>query len=825
MHIGDLDASSTIANATRWRANVRVTVHSDAHAGLSRAVVTGYWGESTTTVASCTTRPDGGCTVSNNQVSASVASIAFTVTGVTHPSYVYDAAANHDPDGDSTGAVITANRPAALAPTPTVTPSQTPTNTPLPTDAPTATPTEEPTATPTATEEPTSTPTEEPTSTPTPTEEPTATPTATEAPTATPTEEPTSTPTPTEEPTATPTATEEPTSIPTEEPTPTPTETPTATPTPSLLDSLVASWEMEESGLAMRSDASGHGFDLIPSSAIASVIGINGNAASFDVASGQRLYHNGATRLNTHRSHTVTGFIKVATLPSFGNYRTVLQTAASWSGYGGITLKAAYNKQLALIAYQGTNNASLVCHARYRENAWTFFAARVTVEGDAVHLEAWSDEDGMLSKHEGISGTLTMAPDNPIFGVGGGMGVAPSGAWFDGPIDQLRVWNRVLTPEELNRIWNNGAGWPLPGSILPTPTPTDTPTPTPTPTPLATATDGPTPTPTLTPAPTATPAVDLLAGLIGYWKMEEAAGERRANSAPGSHIGAFVETGGQVATAPGHIFPLALHFTGATYTSHLSVEGGRAGFGELETAVGPEVGRTWAFWLRPRGYPTLTNPLHYHTVWVRGSGAGNTGGPSGGECFNLNNDRAFWGNMGNYPEGGAFAHGPAVPALDQWVLYLMRYDPVADRFDVKRVTATGWINGDNVLQEVGPSASVPYQVVELTIGKPWQRTSTEPPHPDGYLNADVGPIALWNRAITEAEAVAYFNNGAGLDLIPFPAVTATPTATPTLTGEPIATPTPTASSTATPTPGETPTAMTLIMARVAPALYNTGQQR
>jgi hypothetical protein len=101
-------------------------------------------------------------------------------------------------------------------------------------------------------------------------------------------------------------------------------------------------------------------------------------------------------------------------------------------------------------------------------------------------------------------------------------------------------------------------------------------------------------------------------------------------------------------------------------------------------------------------------------------------------------------------------------------------------------------------------------VVELTIGKPWQRTSTEPPHPDGYLDADIGPIALWNRAITEAEAVAYFNSGAGVDLLPGAGPTTTPTATPTPTEEPSATPTPD---------------MTPVMARPAPARYNAGRQR
>lgn len=37
--------------------------------------------------------------------------IRFTVTGVTMSERVYDGAANHDPDADSTGTVIVVNRP------------------------------------------------------------------------------------------------------------------------------------------------------------------------------------------------------------------------------------------------------------------------------------------------------------------------------------------------------------------------------------------------------------------------------------------------------------------------------------------------------------------------------------------------------------------------------------------------------------------------------------------------------------------------------------------------------------------------------------------
>ena len=87
-------------------------------------------------------------------------------------------------------------------------------------------------------------------------------------------------------------------------------------------------------------------------------------------------------------------------------------------------------------------------------------------------------------------------------------------------IDELAIFNRALSPTEIQAIYNAGSGGKCKGTptptptatatftptptatFTPTPTPTFTPTPTPTPTPQA----SPTPTSTPTPTPTATPA-------------------------------------------------------------------------------------------------------------------------------------------------------------------------------------------------------------------------------------------------------------------------------------------------------------------------------
>jgi hypothetical protein len=61
---------------------------------------------------SCTTNVAGFCTLTRNNLYLSTdSSISFTVTGITYAGYVYDAAANHDPDGDSDGTMIVVQKP------------------------------------------------------------------------------------------------------------------------------------------------------------------------------------------------------------------------------------------------------------------------------------------------------------------------------------------------------------------------------------------------------------------------------------------------------------------------------------------------------------------------------------------------------------------------------------------------------------------------------------------------------------------------------------------------------------------------------------------
>jgi PKD repeat protein len=102
MHVGDLDGASTVQRNT-WTATVAISLHDSAHAPVPNAVVTALWSDGAG--SSCTTDAVGRCVVSKSGIPRKAA-ISLAVTGARQDPFFYDAAANHDADGDSDGTGI-----------------------------------------------------------------------------------------------------------------------------------------------------------------------------------------------------------------------------------------------------------------------------------------------------------------------------------------------------------------------------------------------------------------------------------------------------------------------------------------------------------------------------------------------------------------------------------------------------------------------------------------------------------------------------------------------------------------------------------------------
>jgi hypothetical protein len=115
-HVSDLDATSSIVNASTWQATVTIGVHDQNHTPLAGVVVSRSWnpagsngGPNNTTT--CTTNAAGQCLLSRRFSRATVPSATMTVTNLAGAGGSYQSANNHEPDGDSNGTSITITRP------------------------------------------------------------------------------------------------------------------------------------------------------------------------------------------------------------------------------------------------------------------------------------------------------------------------------------------------------------------------------------------------------------------------------------------------------------------------------------------------------------------------------------------------------------------------------------------------------------------------------------------------------------------------------------------------------------------------------------------
>lgn len=105
MHVGDLEGASIVKK--NWRAEVTITVHDVGEGLVAGATVSGGWSGDASGTRSCITDGSGTCTVSTAELPKKTTQTAiFTVTGVAHASLTYEAADNHDPQGNSNDTII-----------------------------------------------------------------------------------------------------------------------------------------------------------------------------------------------------------------------------------------------------------------------------------------------------------------------------------------------------------------------------------------------------------------------------------------------------------------------------------------------------------------------------------------------------------------------------------------------------------------------------------------------------------------------------------------------------------------------------------------------
>jgi hypothetical protein len=342
-----------------------------------------------------------------------------------------------------------------------------------------------------------------PTVTPEPTETFTPTPTETAVPTPTPTDTPM--PLPTETPVPAPTETPQPTA--TYTPTPTETATPAETPTPTATpfcgeDGLIIHYAMDENG----------GTTLVDSAPPANTGTIYGAPTWVPGVHDHALYFHGASDyvrspddycLDVQSALTIALWVKPEQLATQDMVKKAVKDTVD--GYE-ITLATGSGSPSPNKVFFRLNDAT--SGNTYRVASTTNYPT----DGNTwIHVAGTYDGTTMRIYYNGalqgsVAGPPAINTNNEPLRVGQN----DASRFFKGAMDDVRVYNRALSGEEIAGL----------AALPPTPTPTETYTPMPTetytPTPTETYTPMPTetytPTPTETPVPTPTPTATLCSG-------------------------------------------------------------------------------------------------------------------------------------------------------------------------------------------------------------------------------------------------------------------------------------------------------------------------
>jgi hypothetical protein len=113
LHVSFVDAVITSGKngkgTPHWSVSATVEAHGADERVIAGATLRVTWSGART--LSCVTGTDGRCTFNTGALSAKQPSVTLTVLGVSAPSSVYHAPANHDPAGNATGMSMTYLKP------------------------------------------------------------------------------------------------------------------------------------------------------------------------------------------------------------------------------------------------------------------------------------------------------------------------------------------------------------------------------------------------------------------------------------------------------------------------------------------------------------------------------------------------------------------------------------------------------------------------------------------------------------------------------------------------------------------------------------------
>jgi len=261
---------------------------------------------------------------------------------------------------------------------------------------------------------------------------------------------------------------------------------------------LVGYWKFDEGSGTTAADSSGNNNTGTVNGGAAWTTGKLNQALSFDRAN-DYVNAGSASSLDnietTGSGLTVSAWIYARSYGYGNNGMIVSKGSANMNGHWRFMFAGAANYLIFVKDYSGANDLYLYVDfpASYF-NIWKHVV--VTWDGSTsasnIHIFINGVQAATKSSSDGVGGKVSDASN--FLAIGAADDYGSGNYFFDGLIDEVRIYNRALSASDVSELYNYTGGG--------TPTPTSSPTPTPSPTATPSATPTPTPTPSATPTPT-----------------------------------------------------------------------------------------------------------------------------------------------------------------------------------------------------------------------------------------------------------------------------------------------------------------------------------
>lgn len=211
-----------------------------------------------------------------------------------------------------------------------------------------------------------------------------------------------------------------------------------------LSDNLVSYYSLEEAS-GTRADATGRGNDLTANNAPGNTTGIQANALALATASSQYLSRADSADHSMGDIDFSIAFWFYSTSGGSKGIVTKWQTGGNQREWWIGQLTSTIN---VFVSNNGSAAASLANGSAHSQTAWHFCVMWHDAAANTINVSVDNGTTASVAHSTGVfNGT---APFN--------IGAENGGVFFDGRVDEVGVWKRVLTSLERTELYNAGAG-------------------------------------------------------------------------------------------------------------------------------------------------------------------------------------------------------------------------------------------------------------------------------------------------------------------------------------------------------------------------------